>query len=1077
MIPSLRGVQRQRLSPGVFGHQQQCVQQQHLLLSTPSRRSASKTVARSLVQSNRLVNTPADHAAASIQQREAAPQAPHTFAGSTAAAAEPDDLTAAAEHALLHGNGLARAILSDPGIEGDPLAFLKATEAYWKALKQQKHDPHKKGPTVITTSSQPFAALLPAANTSSSSSSSTHSSSSSSSSMRRSPSFGVAPRPAELQHLDDAAAAAEMAAAAAAASSSSSSVVQPDFDVVMCGGVLGIVVALALQRQGFRVAVVEKRLVEGRTQEWNSSRHECQVLVNMGLLSQAELDAAIVSDFNPVRVGFKGGDPLWVQDCLNIGVSPKSLIASLRRRFEAAGGIIYEQTAFKSAVICPDGVVATLVNAADAPAGVGDTNRPNALTKQQQQQQQQQGKDSAGHAAAGSSSSSSSSGAAAAAAGSRRRAPSKLSCRLLLDCMGHYSNIVKQMRGRAKPDGMVLVVGGCATGFPAELNTTADLLTTITDASADMQLFWEAFPADGGASRTTYMFAYSDAEPSRPTFERLLDAYFKLLPAYQGLGQQGLAGLQFKRVLFGGFPCYADSPLKPGFDRVLQLGDASATQSPLSFGGFGTMLRHLPRFSAAIAHALRDGKLSKTDLAWIHPYQPSLSAAMLFQRSMSVGVGQLQPKQQAAEKQQDDARSPIAAAAGNGSTSSSNGNGHRLPVHDSSSSAASSSSITSTFVVVPAGGKLLNGSSSSSSNGHSSSNGYGKSNGSAVHSNSNGRSNGFNSLQGNGHIDGIELQHSSNGNGSGHSNGHSSSNGHSNGGRVHHSSNNHTNGNGAHHSSSNGYSSKLTNGSSNGHASISSSSEPHWTVIGNGAGVSAAVVPTHPTGTTSTTTSSSSKIEAPKQQQPHLNWLQRFALLPAGHINALLGANFGVMLLLGQRVLKPFLQDTLQLLPLGLTMAGMMAAAPRVISRVLLQIGPKMLFGWFGHFAALAAYSLGHVLLSPLRRCSSSYTWHRLLDALQYGSASDYHYAPSAAVSKAEAAALNAKLAAGAAGLANGKPAAVHANHWNGKQQQRQDVDSATVVVPPLGVQQQQQQQLWESPEIVSHLGQQLRYT
>lgn len=143
-----------------------------------------------------------------------------------------------------------------------------------------------------------------------------------------------------------------------------------------------------------------------------------------------------------------------------------------------------------------------------------------------------------------------------------------------------------------------------------------------------------------------------------------------------------------------------------------------------------------------------------------------------------------------------------------------------------------------------------------------------------------------------------------------------------------------------------------------------------------------------------------------------------------------------------------------------------------------MQIGPKMLFGWFGHFAALAAYSLGHVLLSPLRRCSSSYTWHRLLDALQYGSASDYHYAPSAAVSKGEAAALNAKLAAGAAGLANGKPAGAHVSNSNGKKQQQQqqgDMDSATVVVPPLGV--QRQQQLWESPEIVSHLGQQLRYT
>jgi lycopene cyclase CruP len=45
----------------------------------------------------------------------------------------------------------------------------------------------------------------------------------------------------------------------------------------MCGGTLGICVALALQQQGLRVAVVEKRRVEGRLQEWNSSRHEIQV--------------------------------------------------------------------------------------------------------------------------------------------------------------------------------------------------------------------------------------------------------------------------------------------------------------------------------------------------------------------------------------------------------------------------------------------------------------------------------------------------------------------------------------------------------------------------------------------------------------------------------------------------------------------------------------------------------------------------------------------------------------------------------------------------------------------------------
>lgn len=60
-----------------------------------------------------------------------------------------------------------------------------------------------------------------------------------------------------------------------------------------------------------------------------------------------------------------------------------------------------------------------------------------------------------------------------------------------------------------------------------------------------------------------------------------------------------------------------------------------------------------------------------------------------------------------------------------------------------------------------------------------------------------------------------------------------------------------------------------------------------------------------------------------------------------------------------------------------------------------LQVGPKVLLRWFGHFAMLAAYTLGHHLLKPLRHISSSYTWCRLLDALKYGSSSDYRYSSS----------------------------------------------------------------------------------
>ncbi len=64
----------------------------------------------------------------------------------------------------------------------------------------------------------------------------------------------------------------------------------------------------------------------------------------------------------------------------------------------------------------------------------------------------------------------------------------QLGCRLFLDCMGHYSDVVKQMRGRAKPDGMCLVVGSCAEGFPTGNNTFGDLLYTIGNAQNDMQV-------------------------------------------------------------------------------------------------------------------------------------------------------------------------------------------------------------------------------------------------------------------------------------------------------------------------------------------------------------------------------------------------------------------------------------------------------------------------------------------------------------------------------------------------------------------------------------------------------------
>ena len=46
----------------------------------------------------------------------------------------------------------------------------------------------------------------------------------------------------------------------------------------------------------------------------------------------------------------------------------------------------------------------------------------------------------------------------------------------------------------------------------------------------------------------------------------------------------------------------------------MQVGDASASQSPLSFGGFGCMLRHLQRLTDGLDQALKQDRLARSDL-------------------------------------------------------------------------------------------------------------------------------------------------------------------------------------------------------------------------------------------------------------------------------------------------------------------------------------------------------------------------------------------------------------------------------------------------------------------------------
>ncbi|MEB3224609.1 MAG: FAD-binding oxidoreductase [Synechococcus sp.] len=345
-----------------------------------------------------------------------------------------------------------------------------------------------------------------------------------------------------------------------------------DCDVLVCGGTLGLLLAAALQRRGWRVIVLERGLVQGRVQEWNISRGELQTLLELELLTETELKEIIATEFNPLRIQFHGGEPLWVENILNIGVSPKRLLDILKEKFLTWGGKIFENNGCTGITVTSQGAIATTTT----------------LT---------------------------------------------FRTRLILDGMGHFSPIALQARRGKKPDGICLVVGSCAQGFGS--NSKGDLIYSFTPIRNQCQYFWEAFPAQDG--RTTYLFTYLDAHPQRFDLAFLLEEYLKLLPDYQ---QVDLESLDFQRFLFGFFPSYRHSPLHYPWDRILPIGDSSGSQSPVSFGGFGAMLRHLQRLTNGIDDALKQDCCDRQSLAQLQPYQPNLSVTWLFQKAMSVGIHQ-----------------------------------------------------------------------------------------------------------------------------------------------------------------------------------------------------------------------------------------------------------------------------------------------------------------------------------------------------------------------------------------------------------------------------------------------------
>lgn len=185
-----------------------------------------------------------------------------------------------------------------------------------------------------------------------------------------------------------------------------------------------------------------------------------------------------------------------------------------------------------------------------------------------------------------------------------------ITARLLIDAMGAASP-------HARHDLVCPTVGGVFEGLEDVDPHLGEILVSTEGVEDGKQHIWEGFPGPNGRM-TVYLFHY--AEPSglgeHPLYA-LYERFFETLPRYKG----GTAHML--KPTYGFIPAY--TRLRPGgvapADRVVLVGDAAGRHSPLTFCGFGSMIRSFLPVSEGLSAALTADRLDRRALAgvWREP--------------------------------------------------------------------------------------------------------------------------------------------------------------------------------------------------------------------------------------------------------------------------------------------------------------------------------------------------------------------------------------------------------------------------------------------------------------------------
>jgi lycopene cyclase CruA len=332
---------------------------------------------------------------------------------------------------------------------------------------------------------------------------------------------------------------------------------RPDFDVILAGGGLSLVYGAWLARTGLRVAIFDRRKVGCGHREWNISRAELQPLADAALFEKP--GDLIDLEYRQGIVRWHGGGTYAVNGVLDCVVNAERLLDALRAQAEAAGATLLDFHALASYSVGDGGVLVQLHH---------------------------------------------------------EGATVELSGRLLLDGLGAASP-------HAAFDLCCPTVGGVLSGLATggandEVDPAlGEILVTTEDVEDGRQHIWEGFPGAHGRF-TAYLFYY--VEPARLPEHPLLELYerfFATRPRYK----RGDATME--KPTYGFIPAYTrlrPMPASPR-DRVLLVGDAAGRHSPLTFCGFGSMIRSFLPVARALVERLSTDRLDHRSLAaaWDEP--------------------------------------------------------------------------------------------------------------------------------------------------------------------------------------------------------------------------------------------------------------------------------------------------------------------------------------------------------------------------------------------------------------------------------------------------------------------------